>query len=133
VICPITDPYVVHHGALGGFVRVYCRKNISAPSPEAVIEFVKSLIGVEAVYDKFSACAEFHLPMDREADVVVIGDVGTVIGGAEKKHDLSALNGERLRSHGAVADANVPLILSSPLNETYYNRAKKKFVQLRHF
>jgi len=124
VICPITDPYVVHHGALGGFVRVYCRKN-NTPTPTEVIDFVKTLDGVEAVHDKFSACSEFQLPMDREADVVVIGDIGTVIGGAEKKHDLSALKNERLRSHGAIADSHVPLILSSPLNETYYQRTKK--------
>ena len=26
VICPITDPFVRHHGALGSFVRVYLRK-----------------------------------------------------------------------------------------------------------
>ena len=25
VICPITDAFVGHHGALGGFVRVYCQ------------------------------------------------------------------------------------------------------------
>jgi phosphonoacetate hydrolase len=25
VICPITDPFVRHHGALGSFVRVYAR------------------------------------------------------------------------------------------------------------
>ena len=25
VICPITDAFVAHHGALGGFVRVWCR------------------------------------------------------------------------------------------------------------
>ena len=27
VICPITDPFVRHHGALGSFVRVY-RKGV---------------------------------------------------------------------------------------------------------
>ena len=26
VICPITDAFVGHHGALGGFVRVYCQR-----------------------------------------------------------------------------------------------------------
>ena len=26
VICPITDPFVRHHGALGSFVRVYARE-----------------------------------------------------------------------------------------------------------
>jgi phosphonoacetate hydrolase len=28
VICPITDRFVAHHGALGGFVRVYCQDGL---------------------------------------------------------------------------------------------------------
>jgi phosphonoacetate hydrolase len=28
VICPITDPFVAHHGSLGGFVRVYCNHRV---------------------------------------------------------------------------------------------------------
>ena len=35
---------------------------------------------VETVYDRASVCAAFELPPDREADVVVIGDAGTVVG-----------------------------------------------------
>ena len=38
VICPITDPFVVHHGALGSFVRVYCNEGTSV---EAVLSFVE--------------------------------------------------------------------------------------------
>ena len=28
VVLPITDPYVVHHGALGGYARAYCRGDV---------------------------------------------------------------------------------------------------------
>ena len=30
VICPITDPFVRHHGALGSFVRVYARRRTTS-------------------------------------------------------------------------------------------------------
>src|SRR5262244_3220457 len=32
VICPITDPFVRHHGALGSFVRVYARETADIPA-----------------------------------------------------------------------------------------------------
>ncbi len=123
VICPITDPYVVHHGALGGFVRVYCYQG--AP-PDAVMGYARDLPGVEAVYDKAAACATFDLPADREADVVVVSDAGTVLGGAAAAHDLSGLEGHRLRSHGGVSERRVPFILSAPLNDAYATRAESR-------
>ena len=120
VILPITDPYVVHHGALGGFVRVYCYEGAT---PNGVMRFAETLPGVEAVYDKAAACEAFDLPIDREADVVVISDAGTAIGASEATHDLKALEGHRLRSHGGVAERRVPFILSAPLNSEYAARA----------
>jgi len=113
---------VRHHGALGGFVRVYC----SGVTPEEVLQFVSGLQGVEAAYDKLTASSIFSLPPDREGDVVVISDATTVLGGAEDAHDLSALKGERLRSHGGIAESRVPLILSSPLNEKYKQWTKTR-------
>src|SRR5262245_45813969 len=76
VICPITDRFVVHHGALGGFVRVYCH---GAIDPEEVMRVARSLPGVEAVYDRATAAQLFDLPLEREGDVVVIGRSDTVI------------------------------------------------------
>ena len=121
VILPITDPYVVHHGALGGFVRVYC---YGGTSPESVMRCARALPGIEAVYDKASACAAFDLPFDREGDVVVIGDAGTAIGASKASHNLTALEGHRLRSHGGIAERRVPFILSTPLNDEYAARAR---------
>ena len=46
VICPITDPFVRHHGALGSFVRVYQRK---AGDLDALMAASRALPGVEAV------------------------------------------------------------------------------------
>ncbi len=120
VICPITDAFVAHHGALGGFVRVYCR---GKTTPMQVIELVRSIEGVELVYDKETACRVLDLPADREGDVVVISTAGVCIGGSEKDHDLSGLEGHRLRTHGGVAEAKVPIILSEPLNDEYKLKA----------
>ncbi len=120
VICPITDPFVVHHGALGGFVRVYCNEGAEA---EAVIRIARSLPGVESVWDRDSAARVFQLPRDREGDVVVISEAGTCIGAAQSEHDLEGLKGHRLRTHGGVSEARVPFIVSEKLNETYWMRS----------
>jgi phosphonoacetate hydrolase len=121
VICPITDYFVAHHGALGSFVRVYCR----GPTPDAVMRLARALPGIEAVYDKATAARLFELPLDREGDVVVISDGETAIGTTPAAHDLSALAGERLRSHGGLAESRVPFILNRPLNADYAVRAAR--------
>ena len=116
VICPITDAFVAHHGALGGFVRVWCQGGASARD---VIKVVKQIDGVEAALDKATACRVHDLPADREADVVVISTADVCIGGSQAQHDLSGLKGHRLRTHGGVSEARVPFILSEPLNDAY--------------
>ncbi len=120
VICPITDRFVVHHGALGGFVRVWCHGGLD---PEDVIRVARSLPGIEGVYDKWAAARLFELPLDREGDVVVIGDANTCLGAAEADHDLSGLKGHRLRTHGALSESKVPMILNRPLRAEYAARA----------
>ena len=119
VICPITDPYVVHHGALGSCVRVYC-----LDADRAVVRAViADLPGVEAVYDRPTACERFLLPPDREADLLVLGDEHTALGAAERDHDLSELGDAPLRSHGGRAEQVVPFILSEPVSEAHHTRA----------
>ena len=120
VICPITDAFVAHHGALGGFVRVWCQ---GKATPREIISVVRQLDGIEAVLAKAAACRLHDLPADREADVVVISTAQTCIGGSQAQHDLSGLEGHRLRSHGGVSEAKVPFILSEPLNERYRLKA----------
>jgi len=121
VICPITDYFVAHHGALGSFVRVYCR----GAEPQAVMRLARALPGIEAVYDKATAAREFDLPLDREGDVVVISDANTCIGTTPAAHDLTALAGHRLRTHGGFAENRVPFILNRPLTPDYAARAAR--------
>ena len=53
-----------------------------------------------------------------------MADKNTVIGGRQADHDLSALKGQRLRTHGSLHEANVPFVLSEPLNETYARKSE---------
>jgi phosphonoacetate hydrolase len=121
VICPITDAFVRHHGALGGFVRVWCRGGKA--TPKAIIALAGQLPGVELALDREETCRRFQLPPDREGDVAVLADARTVIGAGEADHDLAQLAGHRLRSHGGLSEARVPFILSRPLNAGYRDRA----------
>ena len=123
VICPITDSFVKHHGALGGFVRVWCLGGKATPA--AIIELLKDMPGIAEALDKATACQKFDLPPDREGDVVVLGQIDVVIGAAQAEHDLSTLGDARLRSHGAVSEARVPLIISQPLSAAYRQRAAR--------
>jgi phosphonoacetate hydrolase len=116
VICPITDAFVGHHGALGGFVRVYCQ---GRAKPRDVIAAIAAIPGVEQALGRDDVCRLFDLPPDREGDVAVISRVDVCIGGAEKEHDLAGLKGHRLRTHGGVSEARVPIVINRPLNEAY--------------
>src|SRR5207253_3276201 len=85
VICPITDPFVRHHGALGSFVRVYRKTGVPLAN---LTQAVRVLPGVDAVLTREGAAAEFELPYDREGDLVVTGDRNTAIGARAAEHDL---------------------------------------------
>ena len=123
VICPITDAFVKHHGALGGFVRVWCRGGKATPA--AIIALIKDMPGIAMALTREEVCRQFKLPPDREGDVAVIGDIGTVIGAAAAEHDLSNLADARLRSHGAVTEARVPFIVSRPVSADFLQRASR--------
>jgi phosphonoacetate hydrolase len=120
VICPITDAFVAHHGALGGFVRVWCR---GKATPKEIIDVIRGIDGIESVLDKGTACRRFDLPADREADVVVISNADVCVGGLAAEHDLSGLEGHRLRTHGGTTEAKVPFVVSQPLNDAYRLKA----------
>jgi phosphonoacetate hydrolase len=121
VICPITDPFVRHHGALGSFVRVYAPNGADLA---ALMAASAALPGVALVLDGAEAALRFELPLDREADFVVLGDKNTAIGASSAEHDLSGLTGHRLRSHGGLGEQRVPFILSRPLTPEYRHRAE---------
>jgi phosphonoacetate hydrolase len=128
VILPITDPYVKHHGALGSYATIFLQQPISAP---AVMNLLNKQPGVELVMNRAASAKIFDLPADRIGDLVVVSDRGTVLGKNKATLDLSELGGIRLRSHGGLADRNVYLIFSRPLNDKYAGIALSR--QLRNF
>jgi phosphonoacetate hydrolase len=110
VILPITDPYVVHHGALGSFATVY----VDADKRQSVIEIAKAIEGVTIAISAEEACKRFELPADRIGDVVVIGERRKVLGTLAERHDFSGLT-EPLRSHGGLTEQTVPMIANRPI------------------
>jgi len=108
VILPITDPYVVHHGALGSFAVVYC------DDPTTWAAKLAAVPGVEAALTRDEAVRRYELPADRLGDLVVVSTRHKVLGTSAARHDLSGLT-EPLRSHGGVSEQRVPLIANKPL------------------
>ncbi|MGD9885794.1 MAG: phosphonoacetate hydrolase [Reyranella sp.] len=111
VILPITDPYVVHHGALGSFAVVYLPGGTTAAE---MIAKLAALPGIEAALAKDEAAQHFELPADRLGDLVVVSTKHKVLGTSAARHDLSGLT-EPLRSHGGISEQKVPLLCNRPL------------------
>lgn len=111
VICPITDPYVVHHGALGSLVMVHL-DDLSQVSE--IGTFLLAQEGITEVYDRATAVAKLELAADRIGDLVVLSGRNVVLGKSPEHHDLSVLTGG-LRSHGGRYEEMVPLVVSRPL------------------
>lgn len=111
VILPITDPYVVHHGALGSFALAYLP---DAVDTEDVVARLQALPGVDVVHTREQASELFELPPERIGDLVIVSTVDTVLGGAQAEHDLSGLDAP-LRSHGGISEQQVPLLANRPM------------------
>ena len=114
VILPITDPYVVHHGALGSFATVYLADVAKAQELAGRLAEVE---GIEAAYTNVEGCVAFDLPNDRLGDLIVVSTTNKVLGTTPERHDLSQLK-EPLRSHGGVCDRQVPLVFSQQVQAT---------------
>jgi phosphonoacetate hydrolase len=112
VILPITDPYVVHHGALGSFATAYLPDQTATGE---IIQRLEAIDGIMLAIDKDEAARRFELPADRIGDIVIISDENMTIGTSEDRHDLAALK-EPLRSHGGLTEQEVPFIVNRRIN-----------------
>src|SRR5690348_5956549 len=120
VILPITDPYVVHHGALGSYAIIYCSE---APTWKAKLA---AMPGIERALLKDEAAACFELPADRLGDLIVVSTKHKVLGTSAARHDLSGLT-EPLRSHGGLSEQKVPLICNRTLAQPTGGRQWRNF------
>ena len=123
VILPITDPYVVHHGALGSFATVYLPAGADIAD---ACERLRRVKGVDVVLPREQAAERFELPADRIGDLVVVSERFTVIGTSAARHDLTALE-VPLRSHGGISEQRVPLIVNRPLPGLDMQRRLRNF------
>jgi len=112
VILPITDPYVVHHGALGSYATVYLPDDADVDQLKMQLA---DLDGIDAVYGNREGCERFELAPDRMGDLILVSGKHVVIGTTASRHDLSGLD-VPLRSHGGVTEQVVPLIISKPVS-----------------
>ncbi len=126
VLLPITDPYVVHHGALGSFATIHLSPEHDA---SAVGSYIAELEGITEVHDRAAAMRLLELPGDRIGELVALSGRDVVIGKTPEHHDLSVLEGA-LRSHGGRYEEMVPMILSAPLSPAYTQRTR---ADLRNF
>jgi phosphonoacetate hydrolase len=121
-ILPITDPYVVHHGALGSFATVYLSGALVADAAARIA----ALPGIERVDGRAQAAARYELPGDRIGDLVVVSERSVVIGTSAARHDLSGLDAP-LRSHGGISEQRVPLILNRRIGPVDTGRRWRNF------
>jgi phosphonoacetate hydrolase len=109
VVLPITDPYVVHHGALGSFAWIH----LPGDEVERAREALSALEGIEEIYCRAEAAVIYEHPSDRIGDLSVASDAQTALGKSRAKHDLSGIVAG-LRSHGGRHEQIVPIIVSRP-------------------
>ena len=123
VILPITDPYVVHHGALGSYATVYLPDGADINGLKSQLHEIP---GLEHVYDNAQGCERFELANDRMGDLILTSTQDTVIGTTASRHDLSGLE-VPLRSHGGLTEQVVPLIVSQPVSGLDQNHQLRNF------
>lgn len=123
VILPITDPYVVHHGALGSYATVYLEPEVDR---DELIKNLAAMEGVEAVYTNQEGCKKFELANDRMGDIILVSAIHTVVGTSAERHDLSGLE-VPLRSHGGVSEQRVPLIFNRPVSGIEHRDTLRNF------
>ena len=122
VVCTITDPYVVHHGALGGFVTIYLKNKAKI---DDVINYIKAIKGVELVLNKKDSVKKLNQPEDRIGDIVVTSNENFAIGKKKSDHDLSQLK-EPLRTHGGLGETDIPIFISKKIDVSYKSKGVLK-------
>ena len=123
VILPITDPYVVHHGALGSFATCYLSPGIDA---QRTGERLARTPGIVRVLSREAAAARYELPADRIGDLVIVSERLVALGTTPARHDLSGLDAP-LRSHGGESEQQVPLLFNRPLRDLPTDRRLRNF------
>jgi phosphonoacetate hydrolase len=97
----IKDRYTVHHSNLGGCIYLY----LAEGQIETALAVLADTDGVDEALDREQAAGRFHLMPDRIGDIMVMAGPPVVFGDPQQV-DLPP----RLRSHGSLHEAAVPII-----------------------
>ena len=125
VILPITDPYVVHHGALGSYATVYLARR--RMSPALVSARIAALRGIEVVLiARARRPRRFELPADRIGDLVVVVHA---LGRTRQRGGQARSVGSRCAAALArrPVRAAVPLIINRRIADLDANRRWRNF------
>ena len=104
VIPTVKDKYVVHHSNLSGSAYVYL---IGQNPDKDVLSIFADIEGVERALTAEEAAGEYHLPVCRLGDYLVLGDKYTVFGEASEE----VVSDVTIRSHGSLNEREVPMIV----------------------
>ena len=127
MILPITDPYVVHHGALGSFATVYLPDGSDGDAiAERIARPARHRVGAHARRGGgvLRAAGRPHRRPDRRLRALDRDRH------AAARHDLSGLDAP-LRSHGGVSEQRVPLIVNRKLRDIDRDAALAQLRRLR--
>lgn len=102
IVASIKDEHVVHHQNLGGSAYLYVSE------VERAAALLEEAEGVEGVYRRDKAVAEFRLMGGRIGDLLLLADKNHTFGPNEK----SIYRDIEIRSHGSLHENKVPFILS---------------------
>jgi len=78
------------------------------------VQYCNALPQVDIACTREEAAVVFEMPLDREGDFVAISEKNALVGSGREEHNLSALQGHRLRSHGGLSEQEIRLIRSTP-------------------
>ena len=109
VILPITDPYVVHHGALGSFATVYLPKD-AWPTDDTCRPYRQRLKASTQFYNKReTGCARLRTAGGQAwAIIIVVSRDTKVLGTTREPSTTFQASNEPLRSHGGITEQEVP-------------------------
>ena len=103
----IKDQYTVHHSNLGGCI--YIHLDGRSDNPEAALEVLRNVEGVEEALSREEAARRFKLMPERIGDIMALG-AHDIVFGDPSEVDLP----NKLRSHGSTYELDVPVIVYGP-------------------
>ena len=121
------DPYIKHHRTFGGTAYVWLNK----PGDYVkVVDILRRVEGVEAVYGRYEGASLFRLHPDRVGDLLVLGDKDTVFGPLDGAvEDLP----KGFRTHGSLHEGLVPLVVyNAKVDFTKWDDYRSNFDLTRH-